>query len=357
MPNKLKVLVSDSSALTRLNVMALLDAMAGVQLLGAAASFAEAMLYLRQQWPDVLLLDVESSAGDGLMFLHDLLEQHPLPVLAWVSDNEKGARSALAALLLGAVGVVGKDRLNIAALRRQAGVELMHALQNAALAEQAASDDRFADDEDFDARCERLLAAAQLVGIGVTPAAINLLPSLIRKLPANSPPVLLASNLPAAINHALLQYLHKISHLPVQQASHGDALRPGQLWLLASGQEIQLQNDDGQLRIALPDTPASAPASPIDGLFQAMAAEGGSGKAGILLAASGEEGRSGWLALRQAGATTLRKTRRIAATDADEQAAAARPDSAGRPAGLWLGNWLANYSQPLDNPNRQGVSP
>jgi two-component system chemotaxis response regulator CheB len=357
MPNKLKVLVSDSSALTRLNVMALLDAMAGVQLLGAAASFAEAMLYLRQQWPDVLLLDVESSAGDGLMFLHDLLEQQPLPVLAWASDNEKGARSALAALLLGAVGVIGKDRLTIAPLRQQAGLELMHALQNAAQAQQPATAELLAGNEHFDFRCESALACASLVGIGVAAAGISLLPGLIRKLPPNSPPVLLASSLPAAINHTLSQYLGKISHLPVKHAGNGEVLLPGQLWLLPSDREIHLQTEGAQIRIALRDGPPEPPGSAIERLFHGMAVHEGSGKLGILLGSSGDEGRAGWLALQQAGGLTLCKTRRIAPSNADGQATPARSGIVGKPPGLWLSNWLASYGQPLDNPNRQGVTP
>lgn len=355
MPNKLKVLVSDSSALTRLNVMALLDAMAGVQLLGAAASFAEAMLYLRQQWPDVLLLDVESSAGDGLMFLHDLLEQHPLPVLAWVSNNEKGARSALAALLLGAVGVVSKDRLNIAPLRQQAGLELMHALQNAALAQQPATPEQLANNASFEFRCDSALASASLVGIGVTATGISLLPGLIRKLPPNSPPVLLASSLPAAINHTLSQYLSKISHLPVLHAGNGGPLLPGQLWLLPSDQQVHLQADGTQWHIALRDRPPEPVDNAIERLFLSMAADSTAGKLGILLGASGNKGRQGWLQLQQAGGLTLCKSRHIA--PASEHEEASHPRIAGKPPGLWLSNWLASYGQPLDNPNRQGVSP
>lgn len=357
MPNKLKVLVSDSSALTRLNIMALLDAMAGVQLLGAAASFAEAMLYLRQQCPDVLLLDVESSAGDGLMFLHDLLEQQPLPVLAWASDNEKGARSALAALLLGAVGVIGKDRLTVAPLRQQAGLELLHALQSAVLTQQPAAPELLAANEHFDFRCESALACASLVGIGVAATGISLLPGLIRKLPPNSPPVLIASNLPATINHTLSLYLSKISHLPVRHAGDGEQLLPGQLWLLPSDRQIQLQTDGTQIRIELRGDPSEQPAGAIERLFHGMAAHDGSGKLGILLGSSGDEGRAGWQALQQAGGLTLCKTRRIAPANADGQAAPARSAIVGKPPGLWLSNWLASYGQPLDNPHRQGVTP
>jgi two-component system chemotaxis response regulator CheB len=67
--NVIKVMVVDDSAVVRQVVAGLLGAAPGIQVVAAVADPLLAIERLKQQWPDVIVLDVEMPRMDGITFL------------------------------------------------------------------------------------------------------------------------------------------------------------------------------------------------------------------------------------------------------------------------------------------------
>lgn len=107
----IRLLIVDDSALVRKTVQELLDGDPEIEVIATAADPYAAAERIREQAPDVILLDVEMPRMDGLTFLRRIMAQHPFPVVVCSSLAESGTETAMKALELGAVEVIGKPRV------------------------------------------------------------------------------------------------------------------------------------------------------------------------------------------------------------------------------------------------------
>ncbi|MFQ6272424.1 response regulator transcription factor [Kutzneria viridogrisea] len=117
----IKVLVVDDQQLIREGLVALLELLADVQVLGTAADGEQALRLVAQERPDVVLMDLRMPVLDGVAATGLLAKRYPevaVVVLTTYADDE----SISAALLAGARGYLTKDagRVEIAAAVRSA---------------------------------------------------------------------------------------------------------------------------------------------------------------------------------------------------------------------------------------------
>src|SRR6185436_4098174 len=91
--NSVRVLVVDDSAVVRQTIRALLDAHAEFRTTVAHDPLI-AMEKMKQERPDVIILDLEMPRMDGLTFLRKVMNEDPLPVI--VCSGHVGDASGLA---------------------------------------------------------------------------------------------------------------------------------------------------------------------------------------------------------------------------------------------------------------------
>jgi two-component system chemotaxis response regulator CheB len=127
----IKVLIVDDSAVVRQVLGSLLEADAGIEVIGTAADPLIAMGKMNRQWPDVIVLDVEMPRMDGLSFLKKIMRERPTPVVICSTLTEQGASSTIEALAAGAVSIITKPKLNIAGFLESAADELIMAVRAA----------------------------------------------------------------------------------------------------------------------------------------------------------------------------------------------------------------------------------
>jgi len=104
----IRVLVADDHPLARAGLEQLLGSFDGIVLVGTAAGGAEAVSLAVERQADVVLMDLEMPATDGVQATRELLARRPgtaVVVLTSFSDRER----ILAALDAGAVGYLLKD--------------------------------------------------------------------------------------------------------------------------------------------------------------------------------------------------------------------------------------------------------
>src|SRR3978361_2322703 len=130
----INVLVVDDSAVVRQVLTGILDATPGIQVTCAVADPLLAIERLKQQWPDVIVLDVEMPRMDGITFLRKIMQERPTPVVICSTLTEKGAKTTLEALAAGAVAIVTKPKLGLKQFLTEASDDLVATVRAAARA-------------------------------------------------------------------------------------------------------------------------------------------------------------------------------------------------------------------------------
>src|SRR5262245_53830804 len=106
---KIRVLVVDDSVVVRRLIADSLKEDPAIEVVGTAANGRLALSQLSQLQPDLVTLDIEMPALDGLETLAALRKTHPkLPVIMVSTLTHRGAAATLDALALGANDYVTK---------------------------------------------------------------------------------------------------------------------------------------------------------------------------------------------------------------------------------------------------------
>ena len=106
-PN-LRVVVADDQRVVRDGLVTVLELMAGVEVVGAAANGEQAVTLVERHRPQVVLMDLRMPRLDGVEATRRIRQAHPstaVVVLTTYADDE----SILAALRAGALGYLTKD--------------------------------------------------------------------------------------------------------------------------------------------------------------------------------------------------------------------------------------------------------
>lgn len=108
MSRPLRVVVADDHPLVRGGLTALLGALDGIQVVGAAADGAAALQLVETTAPDVVVMDLGMPGVDGVEATRRIVERHPgvAVLVLTMSDDD---RSLAAAMRVGARGYLLKD--------------------------------------------------------------------------------------------------------------------------------------------------------------------------------------------------------------------------------------------------------
>jgi two-component system chemotaxis response regulator CheB len=300
---RIRVHVVDDSALARRAIQDALAQDAGIEVVGLAADAYEAREQIIALEPDVLTLDLQMPLMDGLTFLRILQEHHPVPVVVVSSLTPAGSELAMAALEAGAIDVIQKPdgtraaaqmsrrlcaQVRAAALARR-GARAGNALQPAALAPLATAPD-----------------TRRVVLIGASTGGVEALRTVLPRLPADMPPLVVVQHIPPYFSRVMAEHLDRVAAVEVREAVDGDVLRPG-LCLIAPGDfHVLLKRQGGQYRLKLSQTPPVNHCRPsVDVLFRSAAEQAGAQAVGVLLTGMGADGARGMQLLRAAGARTI----------------------------------------------------
>ena len=334
----LRVLAVDDSAVMRGVLKTVFDLHASqgdlslprMELCGLVRDGVEALEAVKTLTPDVLLLDLEMPRMNGLEVLQKLRMLAPLlPVIMCSAYTERGARSTLDALSLGAKDYVmkpGQQRDFAAALDT-----LMQQLlpKIAALAgtlvrteprETTAEVRRFIPLERFEAEptAARMQGTAgrlvELLVIGVSTGGPSALEIMLPMLPKDFPvPVMIVQHMPVLFTGALAERLDRICRMPVRQARDGAAIGPGQVWLAPGDAHMEVGHGAGLRRagafnpvLKLHQKPPLNSCKPsVDYLFFSAAAMYGEGTLALVMTGMGSDGFDGAKAVRAAGGAVL----------------------------------------------------
>lgn len=331
---KTRVLIVDDSSFVRLAISESLSRDPEVEVVGTAANGRIALARLKELQPDIVTLDVDMPEMDGLDTLRELKSRQPnLPVIMCSALTEKGAATTLDALALGAACYVTKPS------QTEGFQESLHNLRHdllpkiKALTSSSASAIRAlrkgltrpAPESNAlpSAHPSRPLKNAppplpsldavptsskfDIVVIGTSTGGPNALATLLSTLPRSLPvPVAIVQHMPALFTRLVAERLNAQTQLSVKEASHGDLLTPGGVWIAPGDQHMELFREGESCKALLNQDPPECFCRPsVNQLFRSAAAHFGPNVLAVILTGMGNDGTEGARWIREAGGCVI----------------------------------------------------
>jgi len=315
----LEVMVVDDSAVVRQLLKSLLEREGDIRVTTAADPLI-ARNKLRQQRPDVLLLDIEMPRMNGLRFLQEIMAEDPLPVVMCSSHVAAGSRHALEAMALGAVDIILKPEMRVREFLEESRITISDAVRAAACArvrrrQPAATGTRLPSRSPLEILPKPAGPLATVhepvVAIGASTGGPGILAQILGALPPDTPPILIVQHIPRTFSANFAQNLGRTARIEVREATDGDELRRSLALVAPGGQHMVVARRERGYSVRILDGPLVSRHRPsVDVLFSSVAEQASPDSLGIILTGMGDDGVDGLLQMREAGMKTIAQDRR-----------------------------------------------
>jgi two-component system chemotaxis response regulator CheB len=320
MPNNIKVLIVDDSAVVRQVLTSALDGVSGIKIIGAVPDPIFAMKRMESEWPDVIILDIEMPRMDGVTFLKKVMTEHPTPVIICSTLTEKGAEVTMQAMSSGAVDIITKPKINLKTFLLESKNTIIDVIKAAAqarpgkiklsLSAASSSTNRSSGNTDSLFGTNPLKPMTEttdrVIVIGTSTGGTQALEYIFTKLPRTAPAIVVVQHMPEHFTAAFAKRLDGICQVTVKEAEKNDRALPGVILIAPGGKHMLLQRSGAQYRVDVKDGPLVSRHRPsVDVLFRSSAQAAGSNAVGIILTGMGDDGAHGMKEMHEAGALTI----------------------------------------------------
>ena len=298
---KIRVLVVDDSALARNLIIQGLSAHPRIEVIGYAINTLDAKQKLPRLKPDVVTMDVEMPGQSGIDFLKEYLPNNPVPVILCSSLNLK----VFDALNAGAVDFVRKpdvqeskevfvtnltQKVLVASMARPRSIPLRSpsvAVEAPALGGGLAMD-------------------RVLVGLGASTGGTEATLEVMRRLPADIPPMVIVQHMPKGFTQMYADRLNRICKMEVREARNGDELHRGLALLAPADLQCRVVRIGDKYTVSCTQGEKVSGHRPsVDAMFHSMAEVVRCKMVGIIMTGMGQDGAAGLLEMRKKGAYTI----------------------------------------------------
>jgi two-component system chemotaxis response regulator CheB len=308
--SQIRVLVVDDSAFMRAALSRMIALDPDLRVVGTAASGTEALQAIGTLDPEVITLDVEMPGLDGLETLRRIMAQFPRPVIMVSSATLKGAEITFNALASGAFDYVPKQL-------SPTSLDILHIRDDLISRIKAAAESRHSRDHlelprkppraELPGRVSPSSTAA-IVALGISTGGPKALQEILPHLPADlQVPILVVQHMPAGFAAPFAERLNKLCAVAVCEASHGEVVRPGVVYLAPSGSHMTVgRPSNSRIVICLSDKPENQLHVPsADIMMQSVASAFHFQAMGVIMTGMGSDGAQGMNAIYRGGGFTV----------------------------------------------------
>ena len=321
MSTKTKVMIVDDSALVRQVITQAISRDPSIEVIATAQDPIFALEKLKNQWPDVIVLDIEMPRMDGLTFLKKIMAEHPTPVIICSSLAEKGAQVTMEALASGAVSVITKPKIDLKAFLQDSANDIVANIKAAARANMKAvrqiastaaplihrpklSADAMLPGTHTGARMYG--TTDKLIAIGTSTGGTQALEAVLTKLPGTTTGIVIVQHMPERFTALFAERLNTLCQIEVREGKDGDRVRPGLALIAPGGKHMLLKRSGAQYYVEVRDGPLVNRHKPsVDVLFRSVAQVAGKNALGIIMTGMGDDGARGLKEMRDNGAQTI----------------------------------------------------
>lgn len=294
---------------------------------GEASDGYDAIQQVHALAPDLVTLDVEMPALDGIQTLGYLMSEAPRPVVMLSSvDAHTDGGTTLRALELGAVDFVRKparqDAIDLPTLR----LRLLSALRAAR-----------------ESHCRRVPmlvrpspplpksalppgAVSHVVVLAASTGGPRALAEVIPALPPLAHvAVLVVQHMPSGFTESLATRLDARASMPVREGRDGERLEGGTVYVAPGGRHMLVRRDGDSFALSIiAGTPVHGVRPAADPLMTSAANTFGAHAIGVVLTGMGSDGATGLASIREAGGYGIVQNRETAVVSGMPQSALAR---------------------------------
>ena len=298
----IRVLTVDDSILFRTVIKTEFAKIDDIDIIDTAANAAEAEEKIMRLNPDVVTMDVEMPGMNGIDFIRSFIPKKRVPFIVITSSPTR----AFDAISAGAVEFMKKPLVHNSA-------------EMSSFANKLASTIRFSAKANVHTMPVRPIAtpaainlptsgarANTVIALGASTGGTEALIEVVKRLPANSPPVVIVQHMPPGFTQMYAERLDKICAMSAKEAQDGDRLRPGLIIVGAGGYQMRLCKDArGYFISSKPGPKVSGHCPSVDVLFESVSEVAGNRAVGAILTGMGADGAEGLLKMRKRGAYTI----------------------------------------------------
>jgi two-component system, chemotaxis family, protein-glutamate methylesterase/glutaminase len=311
---KSRILIVDDSAVMRQVLSQVLNKTDDLQVIGVVSDPIFAMAKMNQDWPDVVVLDMEMPRMDGLTFLRKLMSVRPTPVVICSTLTEQGSELSMDALAAGAVAVITKPKAGLKNFLEDDSGDIVHAVRAAAQTDMR----RMKAVTQISQRAQHKSESAvqmvrntlsvttdQIVAIGTSTGGTQALEVVLRRLPRDCTGIVIVQHMPEKFTGAFAKRLNDVCQIEVREAESGDRVIPGLALIAPGGKHMAVKRSGAQYLVDITDGPLVNRHRPsVDVLFRSVAQSAGSNAIGVIMTGMGDDGARGLKEMREAGAST-----------------------------------------------------
>jgi len=310
---KIRVMIVEDSAVTRELLRHIVDSDPRLEVAATVDSAEEALRQLNTVAPDIISMDIRLPGMNGLEATQRIMMERPTPIVvvaasvasADLNISINALRSGALAVVEKPVGVTHPDfEAQAASICTQLAImsQVRVVRQHASRLIAAVSTQTLPSAAKAFATAPKTNAFSVL-GLVASTGGPNAVMKVLRGLGPNFPlPILLVQHITPCFLDGFVAWLATVCPFKVAIARHGEAPQPGTVYL--SSVDRHLRYEGGVLRLDFSD-PVSFQRPSGTVLFESLARGLGPKAIGVLLTGMGDDGASGLLAMRNAGALTF----------------------------------------------------
>jgi two-component system chemotaxis response regulator CheB len=296
--NQTRALVVDEAGTQRTRLVEVLREEGDIAVVGQPNNAADAIEQLTQIRPDVVVLDLHLPDGQSQHAVEQIMARRPTPILILSARlDDRHSPSAVQALVAGALEALPRPRQWTpelgAELRRVVRlISSVHVIRHPrgglvnGLKRETAPQPEL----------------QPVVAIAASTGGPSALATILSGLAGLEAPVLVVQHLHAEFVAGLVEWMSRVSALPVETARSHQITRSGTVYLAPGGTHLRL---GANRRLELHESPVTMHRPSANELFKSVADSAGSSGIGVVLTGMGDDGAQGLLAIRRQGGITL----------------------------------------------------
>ena len=312
MVKKVKVLIVDDSAVVRKILSTGLSKDREIEVVGTAADPFIARDKIINLKPDVITLDVEMPRMDGISFLQRLMTYYPLPVIMVSSLTQAGCETTLKALEVGALDFVTKPSLDVSRTLDEIVSELAEKIKESASVKVKKkeylkkTDNKITIVRDTQTSHALINSTHKIIAIGASTGGTEALKEVLMQMPPNAPGILIVQHMPQLFTKSFADRLNSLCSIEVREAKDGDSIIPGLALIAPGNYHMELRRNGARYFITTHQEPQVRRHRPsVEVLFESVSKYAGANAVGVIMTGMGDDGASGLLKMKEAGAKTL----------------------------------------------------
>lgn len=308
------VLIVDDSAVVRMFLVHLLQSDPQIRVIGSVNSGEDALVFVRAQQPDVVLMDIHMPGMDGFETTRRIMETHPVPiVICTATTSVRETATSFRVMEAGAVACVAKPVGREHPDFEEMAEELLQTLK---LMSEVKVVRRWSRTRNMPvktsapspAEWSQALTDLQFVAIGASTGGPPVLQSILTGISTNCPvPILIVQHIARGFLPGLVEWLNDTTGTPTHTAVHGALPLPGHAYLAPDDLQMGVSSSG---RINLTRGAMENGLRPaVAHLFRSLVEACGPRAVGVLLTGMGRDGAAELKLMKDAGAITIAQDR------------------------------------------------